>query len=336
MAKVPVAGLIGSQTVARTLFALAIGLLLPASSAGQHAIEIVGLRALSMGGAFVGVADDATSVYWNPAGLPTGAIVGATIGGDRFQVGNPEFPPQAGARRQAGNLFSFGGWPLGLSYAKFQTSTLQPGPDGTLIGDTLATSQFGVSIVQTLLPGVVIGSTLKYVRGRFTSGISSGSTIDDALEAASDLDSDSEGRFDFDIGLMADMNRLRVGLVLKNLNEPTFTDLAGTAITQESRARLGLAILPATGLTLAMDLDLDTVDLRDGLRRNIAVGGEGRLSSRFVVRGGVRWSVEGARRLVNTAGASVALRTGLWVDGYYSYGADGLARGFGVALRAAY
>jgi hypothetical protein len=30
----------------------------------------VGARALGMGGAFVSVADDATTLYWNPAGLP--------------------------------------------------------------------------------------------------------------------------------------------------------------------------------------------------------------------------------------------------------------------------
>jgi hypothetical protein len=30
----------------------------------------VGARALGMGGAFVGIADDSTAVYWNPAGLP--------------------------------------------------------------------------------------------------------------------------------------------------------------------------------------------------------------------------------------------------------------------------
>ena len=33
----------------------------------------VGTRAEGMGGAFVAVADDATAVYWNPAGIATGA-----------------------------------------------------------------------------------------------------------------------------------------------------------------------------------------------------------------------------------------------------------------------
>src|SRR5688572_18945412 len=33
----------------------------------------VGSRAEGMGGAFVAVADDASAVYWNPAGIATGA-----------------------------------------------------------------------------------------------------------------------------------------------------------------------------------------------------------------------------------------------------------------------
>ena len=38
-----------------------------------EAFECIGTRAQGMGGAFVGVADDASAVYWNPAGLAGGA-----------------------------------------------------------------------------------------------------------------------------------------------------------------------------------------------------------------------------------------------------------------------
>ncbi|MCK4512232.1 hypothetical protein KAW64_10865, partial [bacterium] len=45
----------------------------PAGAANKYAGEFlthgVGARALGMGSAFVGVADDATAGYWNPAGL---------------------------------------------------------------------------------------------------------------------------------------------------------------------------------------------------------------------------------------------------------------------------
>jgi hypothetical protein len=310
--------------------------LLPSPVFAQHAFEIVGTRALGMGGAFVGVADDASAIYWNPAGLLNGPAAGAQIGWEWFQVGNRDLPPFSGPRSHSARLNSLGTWPLGLSYARFQTSTLQEGPDGQIVADTLVTSQWGVTVLQTLVPGLVVGSTLKYLRGRYSSAPVDAATVDEALDLAADLEGDTDGAFDADLGFMADFYRVRLGVVLKNLRSPTFADVAGNAITLERHARFGLAVLPADGVTLAMDLDLDTVDLRDGLRRNLAFGGETRLASRLFARAGVRWSIEGARRLVTTVGGSVAVRTSLWIDGYFAHGADEATRGFGVAFRAAY
>ena len=46
-------------------------------------LNSVGTRALGMGGAFVGLADDATAIYWNPAGLSNvqGGFVGVYVTG---------------------------------------------------------------------------------------------------------------------------------------------------------------------------------------------------------------------------------------------------------------
>lgn len=322
--------------LARPISAFLACLAVAAPAYAQHAFELVGVRALGMGGAFVGVADDASAVYWNPAGLLNGPAIGATIGWDRFQVGNQKAPPGPGPRSQSGLLNSLGGWPLGISYGRYQTSTLRLGPAGETISDTLLTREFGATVLQSLVQGLVVGSTLKYVRGGFATANTAGSTVEDALEAAADLEMDSRGTFDFDVGVMADMVKVRVGVVLKNLNPPTFTDPAGFAISFDRHARLGVAVLPVSGVTLAMDVDLDTVDLRDGLRRNFALGADSRLASWLFARGGVRWSLTGARRLVASAGASVAIRRNYWIDGYASHGAEETARGFGVAFRAAY
>jgi len=49
--------------------------LLRTSPATCQTFDVVGTRALGMGGAFVAVADDASATWWNPAGLPNSLII---------------------------------------------------------------------------------------------------------------------------------------------------------------------------------------------------------------------------------------------------------------------
>jgi hypothetical protein len=125
-----------------------------------------------------------------------------------------------------------------------------------------------------------------------------------------------------------------VGVTWRNLRQPTFGTVAENEITLKRRARLGVALLPTTGLILAMDLDLNTADLEGGPARILALGGEARLGVRLAVRSGVRVSVEGDRRLVKAAGMSLMIRPRVWLDGHFSQGGEHEHRAFGVALRA--
>jgi hypothetical protein len=308
---------------------------LPLTASAQQITETAGSRALGMGGAFVAVADDATSVYWNPAGLATGSPAGMTIGWVDFQSGNQSDPPTAGAARRNSKFVSLGTWPVGLSYGQFAETSLAPTLDGLRV-DSLRLSQYGASLLQTLTPGLVVGSTVKYVRGTVVSALATGATSREALKAAADLEGRTSGHFDLDLGAMADFGRARVGLSVRNMLQPTFEGVAGNAIRLLKQARLGIAVMPTNGLTLAMDLDLDTVDLRDGPRRILAFGGEDRIGRRLAVRGGMRWSLEGSKRQVGTAGVSVSLGRNLWVDSHYSHGKQDADRGFGAALRAGF
>ena len=199
---------------------------------------------------------------------------------------------------------------------------------------SLATSYYGVTVLQSLVEGIVAGTTLKYVRGTVTSGPIDGLTTKEALDRGAELEGKGRGTFDLDIGFMADLERLRIGWTIRNLRQPEFTNTAGTAIRLERRSRIGIAVLPTDGLSLAMDVDLDTADLPDGLRRMIALGGESRLGARAAVRAGVRWHRDGPRQPVTSAGMSIAVRQGFWLDGFYSYGRGGEDRGFGIAMRA--
>jgi hypothetical protein len=287
-----------------------------------------------MAGAFVAVADDATAVFWNPAGLVSGNAVGGTIDWGRFQFGNRDIVPVPGPSEGSANLTSLGAWPVGLSYARFQSTVLVPDASGSPAAFNVRTSHVGITVLQTLVENLVIGSTFKYVRGRTERALAEGATVKEALEHGSDLEGSARGTFDFDIGLMADMQQLRVGLTVRNLRQPTFGAVAENEITLKRRARLGVALLPTTGLILAMDLDLDTADLEGGPSRILAIGGEKRLGLRLAVRSGVRMSVEGDRRLVKAVGTSYMIRPRVWLDGHFSQGGENGHRAFGLALRA--
>jgi hypothetical protein len=158
-------------------------------------------------------------------------------------------------------------------------------------------------------------------------------TIGDAFDELEDARGRSSGTVDLDVGLHAELPRLRAGVTFKNLRQPRFHTTAETAIVVKRRARLGVAFVPRDGLTFALDVDLDTADPLVGLRRVIALGGESRLGPRLFVRGGVRWQRDADRRPVGALGASVLLRSGFWLDGYVTPQPRQDGQGFGIALR---
>ncbi|MEO6713057.1 MAG: conjugal transfer protein TraF [Mycobacteriales bacterium] len=316
---------------------LIVGSLIAARPAAAQSFDAVGTRAQGMAGAFVAVADDATAVHWNPAGLVAGGPAGMTIGWYRLQSGNLKVPPYAGATSRDSKFTSLGTWPVGVSYGRFRTTTIEVGPSDSLEAHSLSTNQYSLTLLQSIVQGLVLGSTLKYLRG----GVSTTSfdpltemTAEAALKQGADADVDRHGAFDLDVGLMAYMQKVRAGVTVKNVRTASFRDNAGNSMTLPRQARFGLAVLPTRGLTLATDLDLDTVDLRGGLRRMFALGGEAGLGSRLVVRSGVRWNLKGSRRPVGAVGMSVSVRRGLWLDGHYTRGRPDEDREFGVGLRA--
>jgi len=307
----------------------------PAAASAQQVFESVGERALGMGGAFVAVADDATAVYWNPAGLMHNAPGGVTIGWYRFQSGNQKAPAAPGPEYRANSLTSLGASSSGLSIGTFESRSLVPDTTGGLQSQTLRTRAFGLTLLQSLVPRVVAGATLKYVRGSLAAAPVSASTVNDALTQAGRLKGSSNGAFDLDVGLMADLDQLRVGLTIRNVRSPSFSPGKDSAATLPRESRFGLAYLPTRGLTLALDLDLDTVGLRGGPRRMCAVGGEARLGH-LALRSGVRWNLEQGGQLVEAGGFSVNVKSGLWVDAHISRGKDTQDREFGVALRSGF
>lgn len=300
------------------------------ASPAAHAqvVETVGSRALGMGGAFVAVASDSSATWWNPAGLAAGPFLDLALArAVTEQRGEPAL------RRDAATSFALGTPPFGFSYYRLKVEGIQGlDPNVTESGNredrraggpvrTLNASQYGITLVQTLLPGVHAGATLKYVRGSVDGG-------------------DTEGALDADLGVIAIAQALRLGLLVRNVREPEFGG-EPSPVRLDRQVRIGGAYdaLARGGppLTVAVDVDLQRVETVSGDRRNVAIGAEGwLLDGRLAVRGGARFNTLGARQRAATAGVSAAVRAGLFLDGHVVRGGAGDDRGWGVAARVSF
>ena len=304
------------------------------------------------------VASDGSATWWNPAGLGPGPFVDLALARASTEV-SKTLP----ARRERVSSFALGTPPVGLGYYRLRITDIQPfDPTGQAGGDredrragvpvrSLSASQLGVTLVRTLIPGVHAGTTLKYLRGtlrrsREEVGVASGLSrklheelLDrgDALE-----DGDAESRFDLDLGVLAVAGSVRVGAVVRNVREPEFRGRSGASAEPGLRLprqiRVGVAFDPelATGvpLTVALDTDVQSYRTPSGERRVIAFGAEQWVAAKRVgVRAGGRFNTVGARERSATAGVSVAVRAGLYLDGHAVRGGSADEKGWGLAAR---
>lgn len=284
----------------------------------SEAQSSLGVRANGMGGAFVGVADDATAVYWNPAGLATGAIVSLNL-----EFGNLD-PGGSADRAQKHALLALSLPPLGLAY--YRQGTFGVGaPEAAVTGAQsredvrsgvhgITTSTVAVALLHSLTEHIVVSATPKVVWG--------GDSV----------------RPDLDAAVMVAADQFRVGLAARQLASPSF-DLGGTgtgAVALDPHVRLGGGWGSGwpgySRIVVAVDGDLTRRPTPSGPRRDVAAGVETWwLARRLGVRGGVRRSTVGESRAVISAGAS-ALVAGLYVDGFFA-GGQAEERSWSLGLR---
>jgi hypothetical protein len=321
--------IVASTTIACSLWTASIAL----------AQDRPGPRAAGMGGAFVAVADDASAVYWNPAGLASEPLnLQIEFGQSERTPGNPLDIGAVGGRNST-RLLAFGVPPLGLSYYRQSSVRLvQESPavsdtgdrqEGGLSAHRLTTNTFGVSVLQSVGGGIVLGSTLKLVQGSSATGVATGSSWNDVLKQGEDLDASGRTRADLDLGVMLNVGKVRLGLVGHNLREPNFAPdgVDDDSARLKREVRMGVAygsMWPGlTPLIVSFDADLTKVLDVDGERRDVAVGAETWwLRRRLGVRGGWRTSTVGESRSTATGGLSVAVRTGVYIDAHIARGDD--------------
>jgi hypothetical protein len=315
----------------------------PAPAAAQG-IEVAGTRALGMSGAFVAVADDASAAYWNPAGLATGALFSAVIDGGAYETGEVPTRPDGvdGGLRGHQLLIAAATLPVAVSYLQLASVGATPGTaaDPARVS-ALTTHQLGLTLVQTIVQGLVVAGSLKYVRGSYGAALvptSEAAGLEDLLEVADRLDQVGSNAFDADLGVMGTVGTWRLGLVARNLVAPEFHPRGGGPPGRlERQVRAGVAWLPSARLVLAADADLTTADLPSGERRNVAAGAETWwLERRFALRAGVRASTVGAVRPVAAVGASAALWKALMADAQWTVGGARADAGWGLAGRVVF
>ncbi len=154
---------------------LAIGLLLAGPAESQFITSVskvgttaapfleigVGPRAISMGGAFVSVADDATGLYWNPSGISRIAGNQAVFNQTQWLAGiNHSF---AGAVFQAGHGNAIGASVTAISMEEMDVRTVQE-PDGTGERFNASSLAIGLSGARNLTDRVSVGFTGKYIQ----------------------------------------------------------------------------------------------------------------------------------------------------------------------------
>src|SRR5436189_1383858 len=159
----------------------------PSEARGQT-MDVVGVRAQGMGGAFTAVADDATATWWNPAGLAGGSYFSSVL-----EYGHLPNPTDAAVK---GVSIAFPA--LGLSYYRLPISEMRPsgstGQGAAIRQDQGTLSELGVTVGQSLGNHFVFGSTLKVMTaGQTHAGL--------------------------DLGAMVTFGLARIGLSVRNVTE---------------------------------------------------------------------------------------------------------------------
>jgi hypothetical protein len=291
-----------------------------------------------MGGAFVGVADDASAVYWNPAGLAAGAYFSLVLDGSSAKT-TPANELSAGSRSEWMLALSMPA--LGISYYRLRTSSVRSAPQSpgapAFRLDSLVTHHAGATLVQSLTDHLAVGTTVKLVRGTAASLVTTAGRPDDLLDGW-DVMGRSSSRVDLDVGVMAAGALGKVGITVRNATQPSFETGSGGELELPRQVRAGASVLLLQTWKVAGDVDLTKTTALSGVLREAAVGTEGQVTRRLAARGGLRFNTapDSPRTPAVSVGGSYAVLGSFLIDAQVTTGPESAFRGWGVAGRFVY
>ena len=169
---------------------------------GQFLKIAVGARAVAMGGAFVGVADDATAVYWNAAGI-------ARIDPDKSELS-----------------LNHANWPAELSFDQITYVFHMRRIPGAFAIHARSLSMQPMVETTAYQPDPIIGTGKTFDAGMMSVGLTYARSFTDKFSAGVTGDYISEGLAEFtqstvafDIGTLYDVGTLgmRIGMAISNI-----------------------------------------------------------------------------------------------------------------------
>ncbi len=244
-----------------------------------------GARARGMGGAFIGVADDATAISWNPAGLatlerPEGSIVGY-YSASKYNI---DIENLVGTEYSESHpVFNFGSiaYPLATSGKNFVIAGAYQrlidlyGKSETDDGNETWETKGGVDAIS---PGVGIQLTPEVAVGAAFNIWTGGTDYKYENKSNPSLNIDQKNLdkfsgFNVNIGVLAQFQQVKVGAVVKTpltltdeytQNDSTYKDKFKFPMTYG----FGISFAPNENLTLAADVDIrpySKTDIVDGM-----------------------------------------------------------------------
>ena len=311
--------------------------------AAAQSFEGVGTRAAGMGGAFVAVSDDASAVYWNPAGFASGTLLSIVV--DRTKTESDPAVAE-GARKGSSFFFALGMPALGITYYQLRSTVISPStlksssagadePDQLRV-DTLVTHHTGATVVQNIGGHVAVGATAKLVRGIASSVLVPDGARETVLDEADELGGNGTTKFDADVGVMTFSQFFKAGLSVRNVTNPRFEVAGEQGLELARQVRAGVALMPVVGWVIDTDVDLTKTPDPSGDRREVAVGVEGRLSRKAYVRSGFRVNTTGPSRTAYAVGTSYMIVNSVLVDTQVTHGDAAADRGWSLSIRLLY